>query len=110
MVGGVQSDAPSPLVVPSSGHDEGWYVRYPIAVLMLWGAWYLFNARPIDWWLVVLSVVTAAIAAREISVLVLAGTIGYAVFTDSPAVAVSLTAVAITVIARKRMSAHQGLL
>lgn len=52
--------------------DDKWYVRYPLAALMLFGSVYLIQDSPKLWWVALCGVIVAAFQAREISLIALA--------------------------------------
>lgn len=52
--------------------NNKWYVRYPLAGLMFWGAWHLLETKPDRWWLAAIMALFAAFFAREISLFVIA--------------------------------------
>jgi len=72
--------------------DDRWYVRYPMAALMLWGAW-MFLENDKSLWMVVGATLMAAFLAREISLLILVGMLIYLVFQGIAALPVSVAVI-----------------
>ncbi|MBI3777861.1 MAG: hypothetical protein HY274_02940 [Gammaproteobacteria bacterium] len=60
--------------------ENKWYVRYPLAALMLWGAWYILDTKPDRWWLAAFAALAAAFFAREISFFLIVVGLGYLLF------------------------------
>lgn len=48
-----------------------WWVRYPLAGLLVWGAAALYAEKPQAWWASLAFVIWAMVLAKEISLLVL---------------------------------------
>jgi len=57
--------------------ENKWYVRYPLALLMLWGAWYILDTKPDSWWLAAFVALAAAFFAREVSLVLIVVGLGY---------------------------------
>ncbi|WP_020157045.1 MULTISPECIES: hypothetical protein [Methylobacter] len=65
----------------NAGNKEGrWWFRYPLAALMLYAAWVLTNEYPEDEWKSWACLIFAAVQARELSLLILAGVFIYLFF------------------------------
>lgn len=73
--------------------DDKWYVRYPIAVLLLGVAWWLVTQRENLWWLSIILVVSAAVYAREVSLLLLLALGAYLLFQGVAALPVSIAVI-----------------
>ncbi len=74
-------------------YDDKWYFRYPIAIFMLYGAYWIINERENLWWAAILALLVAAFQAREVSLFLLAGGIIYLIFQVVSALPVSLAIV-----------------
>lgn len=57
--------------VNAPGSDDKWWARYPIALGLVAGAWYLVDQKPGLWWLSTIFVLSAAVYAREVSLIIL---------------------------------------
>ena len=73
--------------------DDKWYVRYPIAFLLLAAAWWLATERENLWWLSVILVLSAAVYAREVSFLLLLALGAYLLFQGIAALPVSVAVI-----------------
>lgn len=73
--------------------EDRWYYRYPLAALMLFGAWWIVGEKEKLWWLAVLLVIVAAFQAREFSLLILAGVVVYLLFQGIVALPVSVAVI-----------------
>jgi hypothetical protein len=73
--------------------DDKWYVRYPIAFLLLAAAWWLASERENVWWLSIVLVVSAAVYAREVSFLLLLALGAYLLFQGIAALPVSVAVI-----------------
>lgn len=70
-----------------------WYLRYPIAAVMLLAAYWAAVKAVHLWWLALLLVVVAALEAWELSLLALAGLVAYWLFKGVAALPVSVAVV-----------------
>jgi hypothetical protein len=70
--------------------EERWYVRYPIALLILWGAWYIFEKKPNAWWVAAIAAFAALYYARELALFALSIGLLYALFQGIAALPVSV--------------------
>lgn len=73
--------------------EDRWYFRYPLAALMLFGAWWIVGEKEKLWWLAILLVIVAAFQARELSLLILAGVVVYLLFQGVAALPVSVAVI-----------------
>jgi hypothetical protein len=67
-----------------------WYFRYPLAVLMLWGAWFMLEKKPHLWWMAAILALAALVQARELALLAIGIGLIYAVFQGIAALPVSV--------------------
>lgn len=72
---------------------DKWYVRYPIAILLLGSASWLVNSQENLWWLSLLLVVYAGIYAGELSLIILVCIGGYLLFQGVAALPISVAIV-----------------
>lgn len=79
--------------INAPGSDDKWWVRYPLAIGILWVAWYLVEKKPQLWWLSALFVLGAAAQAREVSLVLIGLALLAAVFAGLAALPVSLAIV-----------------
>lgn len=70
--------------------ENKWYVRYPIAVLILWGAWYIVDKKPDSWWIAALVALAAIYFARELALLLIGIGLIYLLFQGIAALPVSI--------------------
>jgi hypothetical protein len=73
--------------------EERWYFRYPVAALMLFGAYWIVEKKEQLWWVGLLLVVVAAFQARELSLLIVAALVIYLLFQGPAALPVSIAIV-----------------
>lgn len=73
--------------------DDKWYLRYPMAFLLLAGALWLVTERDNLWWLSIILVVSAAVYAREVSFLLLFALGAYLLFQGIAALPVSVAVI-----------------
>jgi hypothetical protein len=73
--------------------EDKWWFRYPVAVLLVVGAWYLADTKPRLWWLSLIFVLAAAVWAREFSLFLLGLVLLGAVLTGLAALPVPLAVV-----------------
>jgi hypothetical protein len=79
--------------VNAPGSDDKWWARYPIALGMVAGAWYLVEQKPSLWWLSTIFVLSAAVYAREVSLIVLGLGLLIAVISGLAALPLSLAVI-----------------
>lgn len=75
------------------GSDDKWWTRYPVAIGLVAVAWYLADQKPALWWLSAIFVLSAAVYAREVSLIILGLVLLLAVFTGIAALPLSLAVV-----------------
>jgi len=88
---------------------DRWYVRYALASVCLWVAWHFLTLESPKVWVAVIAAIFAALAAREISLLIILFGIGYLLFVGIAAlpisVAVIVGSILIALAIRKRSEA-----
>jgi hypothetical protein len=71
-----------------------WWVRYPLAGLVLWGAYLMYQDRPNKWMLPLAAVVAAMLMAKELSLLILGVAAVVLLFKGIAALPVSVAIIA----------------
>src|SRR5205807_2053583 len=70
-----------------------WWVRYPLAVLILWGAAWIWSERPNTWWLALIALLYTLWLAREVVGLLLVAGGVYLLFKGVAALPVSVAVI-----------------
>jgi hypothetical protein len=73
--------------------EDRWYFRYPMAALMIFGAYWVVEKKEHLWWLGLLLLLVAAFQARELSLLILAALGVYLLFQGIAALPVSVAVI-----------------
>lgn len=81
------------VAVNAPGSDDKWWTRYPVALGLVAAAWYLVEVKPGLWWLSTIFVISAAVYAREVSLIVLGLALIIAVISGLAALPLSLAVI-----------------